>query len=70
MTSCFDIYTLSSGCGTIWAYPSAPHHFPPPPPTTTGGGSRPQVTSRDVYDTYRDDEESILAALGLFGPDL
>jgi hypothetical protein len=72
MSTCFDIYVLpSTGCTDVWAYPSAPHIIPPPTPTTTGGGGgHPEMISREWHDTYHDDEESILAALGLFGPDL
>lgn len=67
MTTCFDIYVMPSSCDTIWAYPSQVH--PPTPSQTSGGGSRAHTeTWREQW--HHDDDESILAALGLFGPDL
>jgi hypothetical protein len=67
-----DVYIRPQTCSVISIYPSQVHPTTPVPPTPIGpggGGSRPQVVGdRKVW--TRDDEESILAALGLFGPNL
>jgi hypothetical protein len=77
MSTCFDIYTLPSGCSVIQTYPSAPH--PAPPDGGGGGGVRPSLKpwihkpyspekkthrKKKRYDTV----DEMLFALGLLDP--
>lgn len=65
MTVCFDVYTMPSGCDTIWVYPSQIH--PPPPSGGGGGGSKHyiQVVPHRKKKRRELTDAEILVALGL-----
>lgn len=73
MTVCTDVYVRPQSCGLISIFPSQVH--PGGTPSTGGGGVRPglkpfvQPTYREKK-KYYDTDEDVLAALGLFGPNL
>lgn len=69
MTICTDVYIRPQSCSVISIYPSQVHPFVPPPTPPVGGAGGP-MGEAVVIRRHIDDDESILAALGLFGPRL
>lgn len=76
MTACTDVYVRPQTCDLISIFPSQVHPFVPPVDGGGGGvhpGLRPYIHPEyrpEKKKKHYDTDEDILAALGLFGPNL